>query len=67
MTQEEVKINVYRLDSVYASGENTESFAVEMIRVGLPQALYGLSREQATQIMEDLRLLLRNEQDPEEK
>ena len=66
-TQEEIKINVCRVDSVYASGENTESFAVEVIRTGLNQAIYGLTREQAMKIVEDLRLLLRNEPDPEEK
>ena len=65
--QEEVKINVSRISSVTASGESDERFSIEVIKPTLSQALYLLSREQATQIMEDLRLLLRDEQDPEEK
>ena len=67
MTQEEVKINVYRINSSYAPGESDERFSTEVIKPTLAQALYLLSRKQATQIMEDLRLLLRDEQDPEEK
>ena len=67
MTQEEVKINVYRVNSSYASGESDERFSIEVIKPTLAQALYLLSRDQAMKIMEDLRLLLRDEQDPEEK